>query len=345
MRRISMSREKTATRSGFTLIELLVVIAIIAVLIALLLPAVQQAREAARRTQCKNNLKQIALAAHNFASTYKDKLPAAKTGYSAAATVPYWQACNGNWLISLLPFMDQGALYQACISGNAGGGNRNAWDQFTDPPTNLVRVRQKVLPGLICPSDSTTAGGYPVNQVGGWGASCYAGNFYLLGTTNGYSGNVPSYGLNVPDGTSNTILACEKMAASRLRGGANSDAGSLWAHPNSDWGPFAFYFWAYGTPTSDPVAAATADPRYTFTTLSAAPYTLAAAPACAYGPQTGYTITRDSADKWFVQSNHSGIVNAVFLDGAVRSIAQNVDILNIFQNMVRGDDGIAISLD
>ncbi|MDB5338411.1 MAG: hypothetical protein JWN70_4030, partial [Planctomycetaceae bacterium] len=88
-------------RSGFTLIELLVVIAIIAVLIALLLPAVQQAREAARRSQCKNNLKQLGLALHNYHDTY--------------GVFPYAQTpcCSGGhtWVEMLLPFMDQAPMY------------------------------------------------------------------------------------------------------------------------------------------------------------------------------------------------------------------------------------------
>ena len=87
-------------RKGFTLIELLVVIAIIAVLIALLLPAVQQAREAARRTQCKNHLKQLALALHN----YHDQYPTCPSGYFVAT--------GWGWGTMLLPFMDQIPLFE-----------------------------------------------------------------------------------------------------------------------------------------------------------------------------------------------------------------------------------------
>ena len=89
-------------RRGFTLIELLVVIAIIAILIALLLPAVQQAREAARRTQCKNNLKQIGLAMHNYHDTFL-KFPSGGSGNSQ-----YWG--HSQW-VSILPFADQAPLY------------------------------------------------------------------------------------------------------------------------------------------------------------------------------------------------------------------------------------------
>ncbi len=96
-----MRRNIVSGRCGFTLIELLVVIAIIAILIALLLPAVQQAREAARRSQCKNNLKQLGLAVHNYESTH-NKLPVGATWrYNTAA----------NWRYALLPFLDQSAVY------------------------------------------------------------------------------------------------------------------------------------------------------------------------------------------------------------------------------------------
>lgn len=96
-------------RKGFTLIELLVVIAIIAVLIALLLPAVQQAREAARRTQCKNNLKQIGLAIHNYHSSY-GQLPIGRMRHLDDVTTATFINANG-WAVMLLPNMDQGNVY------------------------------------------------------------------------------------------------------------------------------------------------------------------------------------------------------------------------------------------
>src|SRR5262245_32213159 len=111
------SNELRTHRRGFTLIELLVVIAIIGVLIALLLPAVQKVREAAARTTCANNLRQIGLALHNYEGTYQ-RLP-------PASQVPWYTIANGdqdaymqlqipfgpNWAVLLLPYIEQNALY------------------------------------------------------------------------------------------------------------------------------------------------------------------------------------------------------------------------------------------
>src|SRR4051812_45031967 len=118
-----MLQSRSRTRPGFTLIELLVVIAIIAILIALLLPAVQQAREAARRTQCKNHLKQLGLAFHNYESTFS-RFPGAlywvtQTGSAANGigegmyNQPVGQEnLDGHlWTEMLLPFLDQAPLY------------------------------------------------------------------------------------------------------------------------------------------------------------------------------------------------------------------------------------------
>jgi prepilin-type N-terminal cleavage/methylation domain-containing protein len=104
---------RPALRRGFTLIELLVVIAIIAILIALLLPAVQQAREAARRTQCKNNLKQLGLAIHNYESTFGTN-PAGKLSFGGSAsivapngTTPDPIIRNATGIATILPFIEQ----------------------------------------------------------------------------------------------------------------------------------------------------------------------------------------------------------------------------------------------
>src|SRR5690606_20435721 len=96
---------------GFTLIELLVVIAIIAILIALLLPAVQQAREAARRTQCRNNLRQIGLAIHNYESSYT-RFPTGGQGTDFSASPPSTTFGHQSLFTGILPFVDQGNTYQ-----------------------------------------------------------------------------------------------------------------------------------------------------------------------------------------------------------------------------------------
>ena len=137
-------------RRGFTLIELLVVIAIIAVLIALLLPAVQQAREAARRSQCKNNLKQIGLALHNYHDAHNTFPPTQIfTFYPGAPNTAGGSPRNHTWIAMILPFMDQQALFEiikpdGCRPPNSGSTSGSyAGDS---PPLRTP------LEGFICPS-------------------------------------------------------------------------------------------------------------------------------------------------------------------------------------------------
>jgi prepilin-type N-terminal cleavage/methylation domain-containing protein/prepilin-type processing-associated H-X9-DG protein len=130
------------SRRGFTLVELLVVIAIIGILIALLLPAVQAAREAARRMQCSNNLKQIGLALHNYHDTNKCFPPGA-----------FWYEMNPNWsplyrgsiLIRLLPFVEQQPLYNLFDL-------KTDTDNQTDAGGELLAA--KIVPVYVCPSDT-----------------------------------------------------------------------------------------------------------------------------------------------------------------------------------------------
>jgi prepilin-type N-terminal cleavage/methylation domain-containing protein len=130
-----MSRLRSR-RIGFTLIELLVVIAIIAILIALLLPAVQQAREAARRTQCKNNMHNIGLALHNYHDVYNIFPPGNITMGDCCSTPSLI-----NWAISILPYIDQTNLQ-----------NRYDFNKPNEDPVN-VAVLQQSIPVYNCPSD------------------------------------------------------------------------------------------------------------------------------------------------------------------------------------------------
>ncbi len=131
---------RPVNRRAFTLIELLVVIAIIAILVALLLPAVQQAREAARRSSCKNNLKQLGLAIHNYHDTYRTMPPGVVDDF----TDSIW-----GWGALILPFVEQGPVYDALRVGNIPLGVRmtpgNALDQLSVLQTPISTYR--------CPSD------------------------------------------------------------------------------------------------------------------------------------------------------------------------------------------------
>lgn len=161
---------------GFTLIELLVVIAIIAILIALLLPAVQQAREAARRTQCKNNLKQYGLALHNYVDVH-GSLPIAGTNWNPADNPPTWQhpAAVG-WQVRVLPFLEQGPLYNELDWGitqpqsSYEPGNPRGF-----LPTQILKdgkpARSHQIPTARCPSDVSEN-----NLINGWAQTNYTGS-------------------------------------------------------------------------------------------------------------------------------------------------------------------------
>jgi prepilin-type N-terminal cleavage/methylation domain-containing protein/prepilin-type processing-associated H-X9-DG protein len=201
----------TSRRRAFTLIELLVVIAIIAVLIGLLLPAVQKVREAANRAQCLNNLKQIALAAHNYHDTYQ-KFP---TGWHQPALVDGRPTGGTNLWIGLLPYFEQDNLYRS-------------WDNY-DNRNNVAggmnAVQAQVIKLLICPSDplqpvvylnSTMAppwtwGYYGISSYGGNGGTRSFARPYSRITQDGIFFRDSSVCLtDVKDGSSNTFLFGER---------------------------------------------------------------------------------------------------------------------------------------
>jgi prepilin-type N-terminal cleavage/methylation domain-containing protein/prepilin-type processing-associated H-X9-DG protein len=202
-------------RRGFTLIELLVVIAIIAVLIALLLPAVQAAREAARRTQCVNNLKQLALAVQNYADVVGALPPSAMCDSSTQGNGCYfWHPIFG-MKARVLPFLEQQALYNALNQGGYYDYSFDAIQNFT--------VRTTQISTFLCPSDAnvpcgtTSISGQPSRQLGYTSypnnigtflrnnGGKFDGPFYILGSTASPTITLAS----ITDGTSNTALWSE----------------------------------------------------------------------------------------------------------------------------------------
>ena len=176
---------------GFTLIELLVVIAIIAVLIALLLPAVQQAREAARRTQCRNNMHQIGLALHNYHDTHT-LFPPSGIVHCRPGWCKHWGAQANIWVM-ILPFVDETALYNAYnFSQGAGSGYNQT-------------VEKQVLGQYLCPSDTKPAIGGNVSYIPNAGSHC-TGYIAYSDRFNGVHGLSQRVRIrDIRDGTSQTI--------------------------------------------------------------------------------------------------------------------------------------------
>jgi prepilin-type N-terminal cleavage/methylation domain-containing protein/prepilin-type processing-associated H-X9-DG protein len=232
---------RSPNRSGFTLIELLVVIAIIGVLIALLLPAVQKVREAANRAKCGNNLKQLALAAHQ----YHDAKGTFPRGVSTAVDDGgHWADVTNLW-VELLPYIEQDNLHRK-------------WD-YTDFTNNSAggtsATTAHVLPILLCPSDRlpdlvpylSTVGWYPW-AAGYYGMGSYGGN----GGTRIYPAPLRADGMfihahaiayrlaDVTDGASNTILLGERYHDDPEYDRISSAQAAIVFHPLTYLGGWAF---------------------------------------------------------------------------------------------------------
>lgn len=319
-------------RQGFTLIELLVVIAIIAILVALLLPAVQQARESARRTQCKNNLKQIGLALHNYHDIY-GTFPPGRTRNTYSGITSAWYTGNISWLPRLLPQIDQAPLYNK-INWNLGFGTSGTDGHGGVNGTNPTGARRQIVPAFRCPSDPGN-GGVPwttpagVRVTGAAPNSGYASGNYVgsVGRATRLTGNpLGVFGQNTKarfrdftDGTSNTLAVSEVVIGFYREGVNDSGNNTVCTAGSKDTSSTrqAGYSWFY---TYYPQAAF-------FNTF--------VAPNNKLSVDCGVNSDRVNQA---ARSMHVGGVQATLCDGSVRFISENID-LGTWANLGNKADG------
>jgi len=327
-------------RKGFTLIELLVVIAIIAVLIALLLPAVQQAREAARRSTCKNNLKQLGLALHNYHDSF-NKFPQLVFGTFAAPGAGQWGSeWRGNSVHTmLLPYVDQAPIYNQY--------NLNYyWDDTSVATNPNPALGRNKVPVYICPTDPTAntanAGGnnYGVstgpNQ--GWDATM-ANNVGLVHRR--VSNNMAS----ITDGTSNTIAFAEIVKGDNNNGAFSIQKGDYVRNQAITWNaikPTRAQLETYGAAC----VAGQADHRSTAGLNWSSPMMDDTGVNTVAPPNWKFPNCHncagcgegDANGVWASRSFHVGGVHVLLADGACKMISENIDFV-LWQNIGSSNQG------
>ena len=375
-----LSRLIKQKKSGFTLIELLVVIAIIAILIGLLLPAVQKVREAAARTTCVNQLKNIALAVGNYEGTFM-KFPGLSTRTAIAPTAPQnADNYNGSLYTQLLPYIEQEALQKLVIV------NPLTWLSVNPPPPAAggVALRATAIKILVCPSDTSVSNGQATQTIGGvtgpWGVTSYAPNSEVFGNSSATVGVTANAKLTTTynmgslsnrDGTSNTITFFEQFGACGAAGAAginpwilpiysaNAPGGAAIASPTPHGAAYPKVA-ATGVIGAMPAVAPTAQsgsvaPAVTVPVSPARPFiSVGVAPGVVqanryfhpFPAMTSNQCVRNTAGSngGVINPLHSGTTPVAMGDGGVKAVSSGISVVT-WAWLIRPDDGQVIGSD
>jgi prepilin-type N-terminal cleavage/methylation domain-containing protein len=328
------------TRAGFTLVELLVVIAILGVLIALLLPAVQKVRNAAARSQCGNNLKQISLALHTYHEARGRFPKGAAYGYTGAPTGPYVHG----WVIEILPYLEQGGAYSKL---NLSGSN-TGWSEATFGDT----LGEKRIPTFRCPLATVpesgvygSPGGHSIPRMTYVGIAGSINHSSARHWNTNYLPPAATYPNQCTGVTSSTVSSGGVLPHDRsvrikqIRDGASN---CLMLGEQSD-----TCLTATGQPTADcgsgPMIAGgfynDGNPRlYNMTTIRGRinDRSINSAGVCGYGAWQGTNNP--------LLSTHGGIVMAAMADGSVRSLEETLDVTTL-RSLADIDDATVASPD
>ncbi len=341
-------------RTGFTLVELLVVIAIIGVLVALLLPAVQSAREAARRTQCVNNLRQLSLAVADYSDTYKNLPAAGDFGPKEEAIYEFERTGeirvdlkagrNTSWIVAVLPFMEESALY----------------DQFGSSQhiTAIDSQPQAAQPSsLLCPSDSPSGRYFESADDWGAGAARFGKGSYA-GYSNPYhadqlyfGGPLAHFGISprkITDGTSSTLLLSEVRTREEPL-----DYRGVWSLPWAGATLLSFDLHAKNVGGRFPTEQDNYEPNPISFGVTQPPNSRQPDVMYECNSTAGEVLDRMPCVRWAgkvvnsyisaaPRSLHPGGVNAAFIDGHLAFLSNDIDEYTMLL-LVRQNDGEVIS--
>lgn len=301
-----------ARRRAFTLVELLVVIAIIGILVAMLLPAIQSAREAARRNSCLNNLKQVSLAVVNYADARKTLPPGAHS------------CCWGTWIVEILPYMEEAALYAAYDHTNKFSPDTS----YRYAGSRNTAVTKKKLPGLLCPTDDNSLDS-TLSGFDGITKHSYVVNGGNTGYTprDVYNTNPPVETLNgvrfggAPfSNEGGTAIKVRYVKPSKISDGLSKTLMFAETVIGDDADVRGFSWWGYGAMFHTYLSPNASQPDVTQSVSYCGNTSNPRAAPCTAPYSTTSPMTSAS------RSRHTGGVQASFCDGSARFISDDIEL-------------------